>query len=349
MSKIRIGVVGTGIFSYNHINAYRKNPNCEIVAICDKIVDRAISMANELGIPNYYEDYNELIDSGKVDAISIVTPNITHHSIAVKALNSGINVLCEKPPAMSAAQAMEMAEAAKANNKVLMYGFIRRFGENARVLKNFIDNGELGNIYYAKTGVLRRCGFPGGWFGKKDLSGGGPLIDLGIHVLDLCLYMMGSKPVSVFANTSNVMGNRFNIKKKSDRVINPNDSYDVEDFANVLVKFDNGASLFLETSWTMHIKSDEVYVRFFGDKGGATLEPSLEIFSENLDVMTDIKPAIDYPSFDFADAISSEINHYVDCILGRAKCICNHEAGVTIMKLIDAIYESAESGKLVTV
>lgn len=350
MSKVKIGIIGLGSLSAIHFNAYKNNPNAEVVAVCDSFGDRAIQRAAELGIKEAYTDYKEMFRKSGIDAVSLITSNNAHASIAIDALEAGIHVLCEKPPALNADEAIRMKEAADKNGKLLMFGFVRRFAQNSEVLNEYIKKGELGDIYYVKTGCLRRCGNPGGWFANSSISGGGPLIDLGVHIIDLAMYLMGKpKPVKILGNTSKKIGNRANINgisrykaAVSDTAIN-----DVEDFANALINFDNGASLYVETSWVMNIKEDTMYMDLFGDKGGAMLEPDFEIYSEKNDYLVNIKPVMDSYSFDVEKSFGAEIDHFIDCIVNGTSCICPAEDGVTVMKVLDAIYESAKTGEAV--
>ena len=352
MKKLRVGVIGTGGIAEYHLEAFRNNPAVEITALCDRNSARTVQKANEIGIKEVFDDYRIMLKSENVDAVSITTWNNTHAPIAIAVLNAGKHVLCEKPPALNASEAIEMEEAAKLNGKLLMFGFVRRFAQNTQVLREFIGRGQLGEIYYAKTGFLRRCGSPGGWFANKEISGGGPLIDLGVHIIDLAIYLMGKpRPISVFGNTNGKLGNRANIKgvswyKAADY---ESDKNEVEDFANAVVRFDNGASLYIETSWAMNIKSDMLYMDLFGDRGGAKLEPEFEIYGEQDGYMTNIKPVLDSYSFDFKKAFAAEIDHFVDCIMNGTECICPAEDGVAIMKVLDAIYESAKTGNAVKV
>lgn len=350
MKKIKVGVIGTGSLANYHINGYRSNQNVEITALCDSNGDRARKKAMELNIAEYYNDYNEMLRSENIDAVSVITWNNTHAPITIAALNAGKHVLCEKPPALNAAQAIEMQEAAKKADKLLMFGFVRRFAQNTQVVKEFVNSGELGKVYYAKTGCLRRCGSPGGWFANREISGGGCLIDLGVHIIDLSMYLMGKpKPVSVFGNINSSVGYRANIKGISwyKSVDYGSTINEVEDFANTIIKFDNGACLYVETSWAMNIKSDTLYLELFGDKGGARLEPELEIFGEKNDYLIDFKPILDSATFDFDRTFAAEINHFVDCILYGTPCLCPSEDGVTIMKILDAVYESSKTGDIV--
>ncbi len=350
MKKIRVGIIGTGSLAGFHINAYRSNPLAEISAVCDSNAERARQKAAELGVRNAYEDYREMLKSDEIDAVSVVTWNNSHALITIAALEAGKHVLCEKPPALNAQEAEAMYEASKKNRKLLMFGFVKRFSQSVRAVKEFIDKGDLGSIYYAKTGYLRRCGNPGGWFVTKSISGGGPLIDLGIHIIDLSMYLMGKpKPVSVFGNTYDCVGSRSNIKgvsryKAADYGIRNNE---VEDFANAMIKFENGASLYFETSWTMNIEKDITYCRLCGDKGGADVEPEITIYTEKHNYLVNSRPVLDNYSFQTEQAFTAQINHFVDCIANGTPCICPAEDGVTIMKILDAVYESAGTGDVV--
>jgi len=350
MRKIRVGIIGAGSLSEYHVEAYRRNPAVEIAAVCDSNMERALNKAKEWDVQAVYSDYNEMFALSSLDAVSIITCNNTHAPIAISALNAGINVLCEKPPAINAAEALQMKEAADRNNRLLMFGFVRRFAQNTQFVKEIIENGLLGNIYYAKTGILRRCGNPGGWFANKAISGGGPLIDLGVHIIDLAIYLMGRpKAVAVFGNTSIYPGDRKNIKGISRYV--PADAEtqesNVENFANAIIRFDNGSCLYVETSWTMNIKSDTFYMDLFGDRGGACIGPKTEIYSEQNNYLVDIKPVLEDYFFNMNNSFMAEINHFVDCVTRGAPCLCPAEDGVQIMKIIDAVYTSAKTGELV--
>lgn len=350
MGKLKVGIIGTGSLANFHIEAYRSIPGVEITALCDNNILRARQSAEVFGIEETYDDYKKMLASSNIDAVSVITWNNTHAPITIAALEAGKHVLCEKPPALNCDEAKKVEEAARKSGKLVMFGFVRRFAQNTILLKEFIEKGDLGELYYIKTGFLRRCGNPGGWFAVKDISGGGPLIDLGVHVIDLAIYLMGRpKPVSVFGSTYNRIGNRSNIRgiscyRAADFGSTENE---VEDLAHAVVKFDNGASLFVETSWALNTKSDTFYMDIFGDKGGAQLEPNLEIFSERNNYLLDIKPLLNNYSFDFKEAFGNEIRHFVDCLLNNTQCICPAADGVTVMKIIDAIYESSRTGELV--
>ncbi len=349
---MKVGIIGTGNLAELHMKSYKKNSDVEITAVCDFNLERAKQKADEFGAKEVYQDYKDMLAKSDIDAVSVCTWNNTHAPITIDALNAGKNVLCEKPPALSAQQAMDMEKTAHKNRKLLMYGFVRRFEEKTRLLKQMIDDGDLGEIYYIKTGYLRRLGNPGGWFAKKEISGGGPLIDLGVHMVDLAMFLMSKpNPVSVFGNTFYKVGNMAGVKgtsawKAADFQNNINE---VEDMANGLIKFENGSSIYLETSWTSHIKKDTTYLEVFGSKGGAVLEPELEIYTVKNQHLTDFKPILKGGGFDFDGCFSAEIDHFTDCVVNGIECTCTAQDGVRIMKVLDAIYASSETGQLIDV
>ncbi|WP_407271576.1 Gfo/Idh/MocA family protein [Radiobacillus sp. PE A8.2] len=346
-TTLKIGVIGTGSISTAHLNAYAKNDDVTVVAICDLNEKRAKAVAETYGATKVYTDYKELLADNDIDAISICVWNNLHAEISVAALDAGKKVLVEKPLSMTVEQAKEVEAAVHRNNQLLQVGFVRRYSSNTKLLKDFIDNGELGEVYYAKASCLRRLGNPGGWFADKERSGGGPLIDLGVHVIDICWYLMGCPKVkSVSGNIYNKLGNRSNIKnlsfyKAADYDASKNT---VEDMANALIRFENGASLLVDVSFTLHAKKDEIAVKLYGDKGGAELEPELFIVSEKHDTILNVSPQVDNLSFDFAQGFQNEIDHFVNCCLGKAETLSPVEHGVEMMKILTGIYESSEKG-----
>jgi Predicted dehydrogenases and related proteins len=351
MKKIKVAIIGTGSISNLHMIGYKDLDYVEVVAACDINRERVENFAQKYDIPNVFTDYNEMLKMKDIDAVSVTTWNNVHAPAAIAALKAGKNVLCEKPLALNAAQAEEMVAAAKESGKLLMVGFCRRFGENARALKNFIESGELGKIYYAKTGCLRRWGNPGGWFSDKKRSGGGPVIDLGVHVIDLVRYLSGKPRVtSVTASTFNYVGMKPEVKGILKYNSADYSEYnDVEDCATALIKFDNGMTLFFETSWVQHIKEDSLYLEMYGDKAGARLEPDVELYEDKGNYMTNVKPIIGASGNSFEHNFKEEIKHFVDCVANGTQCLNPGEDGVEIMKILDAIYESAATGHEVIV
>ncbi|QGH36623.1 gfo/Idh/MocA family oxidoreductase [Gracilibacillus salitolerans] len=346
MSKVRVGIVGLGSISDMHIQGYLKNQDAELFAVCDMNEARAKQTAEELGVTHYYTDYQEMLSNNEIDAVSICTWNNTHAEIAMAALNAGKNVLTEKPLCKTVEEALAIEEAVRNNpDQFLQIGYVRRFGTNTQVLKRFIDHGELGDIYFSKATCLRVLGNPGGWFADKERSGGGPLIDIGVHVIDLCWYLMGKPKVqSVSGNTYHKLGNRSNIEYKSFYKAADYDAKQnsVEDLANAIIRFENGASLMVDVSFSLHAKKEEIRVSLHGDKGGAEIEPQLEIFTEKNNIMLNSTPQIDHLTFDFAQGFQNEIDHFVNCVKGEEETIAPVEDGVEMMKILTGVYKSSK-------
>lgn len=349
--KIKIGIIGTGGISHMHMVGYTSFDNVEVTAACDLDSSRLEAFGSKYGIGKLYGDYNEMLSKEELDGVSICTWNNSHAPIAIAALKAGKNVLCEKPMAMNVKEAEEMRDAAKRAGKLLMIGFVKRFGKETGICREFIDKGHLGDIYYAKASYLRRCGNPGGWFADIKRSGGGPLIDLGVHVIDQVRYLMGKpKAVSVSAVTFNNIGLRYDIKGIARYKAADYNSYcDVEDMASALIRFDNGAALAVETSFSLNIKEDSGNLELFGTKAGARLEPKLEIYSQMEDYLVDISPRYHKGDKVFDEIFTGETAHFVDCIANGTECISPAQDGVELMKILEAAYTSAKAGKEVVI
>lgn len=330
---MKVGIVGTGIGRV-HAGGYKKCEDVEIKTICDVDSERAEKFAAEFDVKNICNDYKELMADDEIDAVSICTPNALHAPIAMAAFEAGKHVICEKPISTNTADARKMVEAAKKSGKIFMMGFNNRFRGDTQLLKKCIENGDLGEIYYAKTGWLRRKGIPGmgGWFTTKAMSGGGPLIDLGVHVLDLALWLMGNpKPVYVMGSSYAKFGPE--IAKKN------GGTYDVEDLATGMVRLENGATVFVEASWASHVERERIYTQLIGTKGGAEVDP--------LRIYTDINGStanvdLTYPN---VSGHEMEIVHFVECVREGKTPIATGEHGLHIQLILDAIYESTVTGK----
>ncbi|WP_169090939.1 Gfo/Idh/MocA family protein [Paenibacillus sp. PL91] len=347
MKPVQIAVIGNGSISSSHLDSYKKNPNANIYAVCDLNEERARAAAEKYGAEKIYTDYRELLADPVIEAVSICTWNNTHAEISIAALNAGKHVLVEKPLCRTVEDALLVQEAVNKSGKLLQVGFVRRYDTNAQLLRAMADRGEFGEIYFAKASTLRRLGNPGGWFSDIERSGGGPLIDIGVHVIDLCWYMMGRpKPVSVSANTYHKLGNRSNVKNLSFYQAADYDAAKntVEDMANALIRFENGASLLVDVSFTLHAKSNETAVKLYGEKGGFEIDPETVIVTEQNDTILNIYPQTDNKGFDFVGAFQNEINHFIDCVSNGTQPISPVEDGVEMMKILVGIYESAAKG-----
>ncbi len=353
MKKLRVGLVGAGNIANAHLAQYRNNPNAEVVAVCDINAERRNRMADTFGIPYRFENVHDMVKCPDLDAADVCVWNNAHAECSIAALNAGLDVLCEKPMAMNTAEAEAMLEASKKNGKLLMIGFVCRHDHRAKIAKDFIEKGLLGDIYYAKATYLRRNGNPGGWFCDKSKSGGGPLIDIGVHPLDLTRYLMGNpKPVSVYAVTSDLLhkeraGLKTSVEWHPDDSNLMKDICDVESNAVGIIRYDNGASTLLETSYALNCEPMNGRV-LFGTKGSINLD-TMKIMSEMNGFMTDVS-LVDLKSYyDTTGMFQAEINHFVDCCLNGTPCIAPAEDGVVIMKILDALYESARTGKSVDI
>lgn len=348
MGKIGIGVVGAGSISNMHVSNYAANPHVELRAICDVNRERAEQMAAQYQARVVYTDYKELLANPEIDAVSICTWNDTHAEIAIAALEAGKHVLSEKPLCQTVEQALQIEAAVRKSGKIFQMGFVRRFDNNAQLAKKFVDHGELGEIYYAKASCLRRLGNPGGWFADKQRSGGGPLIDIGVHIIDLSWYLMGRPKIkSVSGAVHYKLGNRANVQgldfyKAADYDASRNN---VEDLATALIRFENGATLVVDASFTLHAKGDEVCLKLFGDKGGLEVDPALIMVSEKYDTIVNLQPQLNSAHLDVMTAFRNEIDHFVDCIRTGSTPLSTIEDGVEVMKMLCAIYESGATGR----
>lgn len=347
--KIRVGVIGVGNISEVHIAGYKKDPRAELVAFCDINADRLKEKGEKHSVTKLYTDVDEMLKNEQLDAVSVCTWNAAHAPCTIAALNAGVNVLCEKPMAMNVDEANAMCDAAKRSGKLLMIGFVRRFGNDCAVVQDFLNEGYFGDLYYAKATYLRRHGCPGGWFGEKAKSGGGPLIDLGVHVIDLVRFIMGNpKPISVYGATFNKIGDRPGIKKGDDAYASSTQSnkdiFDVEDLATAMIRFDNGAVLSIEASFSLNIEKDEGKIELFGTKAGAKIDPELTLYSDQAGYMTNTTIATG-TALSFNGLFENEISHYLSCVSGEVKeCRAPAKDGVALMSILQAIYESARTG-----
>ena len=350
---MKLLVVGGGGREHAIIRSLRKNPNVEVYAFCDIRKDRLKEMGEKYGVTRLYTDKDVMLrELPELDAVSVCTWNSQHAPCTIAALKAGKHVLCEKPMATSAKGAEEMKKAAEESGKLLMVGFVRRFGNDCAIVKDFIDHDYFGDLYYAKATYLRRNGSPGGWFGDKKMSAGGPLIDLGVHVIDLTRYLLGNpKPVSVYGAVFHKLGDRHELKDKKGYTASSatgKEEFNVEDLATAMIRYDNGAVVSVEASFSLNIKQDEGKIELFGTKAGAKLDPELELYSQQNGYMNNVQLCMP-TALSFDGLFEQEINHYIDCLVHGTPCKAPAEDGITLMKILDAIYESASTGHEVVI
>lgn len=333
------------------MRGYATCPDVEVVACADIAQERAQKFAEEFAIPRAYGDYRAMLMNERLDAVSVCTPNYAHCEPTVVALEAGLHVLCEKPIAMNVAEAERMVEAARRTKRMLTIGHHFRFVPFMRFLKRRIDEGMLGEVYYGRSHALRRRGVPGwGEFHIRAKSGGGPLIDIGVHALDCILWLMGSpQPVTVTGRTYTMFGNR--VTYYSAWGDYKREDFDVEDFAAGFVRFSNGATLSLAASWASHIEHNEDFSQVvLGDRGGLVVRPfgtaaGAKILSARDEALLDIVPS----GFPENQPHVEEIQHWVACLRGEAEPLVKPEECVNVQRIIDGIYRSSELGREIRV
>lgn len=351
MKKLKLVVIGCGgIAKYSHLPALTEINEVEVVGLCDIKIEKAEALAEKFNIKKVYTDYKEILEDEEIDAVDICTPNYLHSIIAVEALKKGKDVFCEKPDAVSVEEVLKMKTASEESGKLLMVMRNNRYRNDTQFLKKYIEDGNLGEIYAAKCGWIRRRGIPGkgGWFTTKDQSGGGPLIDIGVHMIDVTIWLMGNPtPISVtgstfckFANNDNG-GDSIHSKfgeAKADGI------FDVEDLAMGFIKFDNGACLSIEFSWASNIDNEKNYFDLLGTNQGASChqDGKIKIAGESNGITTDIIPNIPIQE---DSSHGRNLQHFVNCILHDEKPQFVPQQGVNIIKILEALYKSAESGR----
>jgi len=339
MSKLRIGIIGVGgIAQGRHIPAFQSfSDDCEITAVSDVNKERAQEVATTHQIEHVFEDYHEMFHH--VDAVCICTPNKFHAEITIAALEAGVNVLCEKPMALSAEECERMLEASRRSGKVLAIAYHYRFMQNSQAAKQLME--EVGTPLVTRVQALRRRKVPGwGVFTNKSLQGGGSLIDYGCHLLDLAIWLMGS-PKHVEVN-----GSTYNVLSKTPNGVNQwgtfdHETFDVDDHVTAYIKFENGASLLLETSWAANILDDQEHVSISGADGGLSVFP-LELYTAKNGMLMNSQAAW-VPGED--DPGKAQAKNFIDACRGEAELVVKPEEALQVSQIIDEIYQSAERTK----
>ncbi|MBU7217919.1 Gfo/Idh/MocA family oxidoreductase [Staphylococcus gallinarum] len=354
--KLNIGIIGCGgIANGKHLPSLEKISEASLVAFCDIDKAKAQLAAETYGSDDskVYEDYRDLLADKTIDIVHICTPNNTHKSITVDALDAGKHVMCEKPMAKTTDEAREMINAAKRNKKKLTIGYQNRFRGDSQYLRKVTQRGDLGEIYFSKAHAIRRRAVPTwGVFLDEEKQGGGPLIDIGTHALDLTLWMMDNyEPESVMGSTFHKLGQQEN-------AANAWGSWDpkqfnVEDSAFGFIKMKNGATIILESSWALNsLEVDEAKCSLSGTQGGADMKDGLRIHGEDLGTLYTSQIEIDNPGVDFFDSESideaeEEARAWVQCIIDDTEPIVKPEEALVVTQILEAIYHSAKTGKAV--
>lgn len=359
MTPLRAGVIGLGWAGQQHMTGYLQDDRTELVALCGLESDRLVRFGDEHAVEQRYTDWQAMIAEAELDVLSVCTPTALHAPMAIEALAAGVHVLSEKPMAENAGNASAMVDAAKTNDRVLDVTFNHRRRGDVVAAKRIVDQGVLGKVYYAKAGWLRRAGIPGlgSWFTEKALAGGGPMMDLGVHMLDIALHLMGEPTVTtVTGSTYAEFGPRglggASSKAGGNKWSGGGDAaFEVEDLATAFVRLSDSSTLLLETSWASFIPEDQIYCTLYGTEGGAHvswsqpggLDRSLQVWTDVHGVPAELKPDVGVGAghaacvADFVTKVSSEDweEHRGQQALNRAL-------------IIDACYASASAGAEVT-
>ncbi|GGN10427.1 oxidoreductase [Dyadobacter beijingensis] len=339
MSILKAAIIGGGhIADQNHLPALAKLPErVQVVSICSRDINKARALADKHGIPFAYDKADEMYQAeGRPDIVINCTANNLHYPFTTQALENGCHVFCEKPPAMNAAQANEMADLARQKGLILAYNFQRRHSPEYTALKNYHSLGKLGEVYHIKAHYLRRRGIPGwGNFTNKAIQGGGAMIDLGVHILDLALGLTGYQlPARVVANTYDFIGKAGGKGLKGSW--NP-ESFEVEDACFAYLSFPGNVSMMLSTSFALNMEEEDVVnLEVFGTKGGAKLYP-LSVHTEIAGELADIR----FPHLGDVDIQLENTIAFLDLCEGKPANICDAAQGAVLQSIVEQIYQSA--------
>ena len=358
MDKLKIGIIGCGgIANGKHMPALKKEAKrAEMVAFCDIIPERAEAAAEKYGTPDakVYTDYRELLKDDSIDVIHVCTPHRSHCEISVAALEAGKHVMCEKPMAKTAADAEKMLEAARRTGKKLTIGYQNRCRADSLLLKSIIEKGDLGEIYLGKANAIRRRAVPTwGVFLNEYEQGGGPLIDIGTHALDLTLWMMDNyKPKMVVGQTFKKLGDQ----KDTGNAWGDWDpeAFTVEDSAFGFIRMENGAVIELESSWALNTRrSEEATTTLCGTKAGADMHDGLWINRVEWGKQVEIKPNLSAGGVAFYDGVGSgdpadvECHQWLSAVINDTEPLVKPEQALTVTRILEAIYTSAKTGEAV--
>jgi predicted dehydrogenase len=347
--KLRVAIIGCGGISEMHLRVLEKFPDVEIVAGVDTNPNRLKVMEEKFKIADLFSDWKKMLKEVKPDAVNICTPNAVHSAPAIDSAKAGCHVMVEKPMAMTPDECRAMIDAAKKANKKLSVGFQYRYHPSTQFLVRARDDGQFGNVMFVKCQALRRRGIPNwGVFGQKHLQGGGPMIDIGVHVIEMAHYVMGSpKPVAAAANTWTYLGD----KPSKVSSMWPNwdyKTYTVEDMAIGQIRFDNGAIMQIEASFAAHIKEDVWNFSLSGEKGGCQWDPPM-VFTDRAGTMVNESPAFLSKESDFQSLFALKLRNWVDACLKGTELTAPGEAGLAVQKILDGVYRAADAGREVEI
>lgn len=343
---LRAGVVGLGWAGQQHMKGYAACADTDLVAICGFEDDVASTLGERFDVGQTYRSIDDLLTNAELDVVSIATPTALHAPMAIRALDAGVHVLSEKPIAESAERAREMVAAAERNGRVLDVSFNHRRRGVVAALKAALDEGLLGDVYYAKVGWVRRRGIPGlgSWFTRKATAGGGPFMDIGVHMADIALHLLGEPSITTVTASAYAEFGPRGMGSWTPNV-GPAAEYDVEDLATTFCRLGTGATLILEASWAQWVAHDLSFVDLYGTEAGAHLEWGSPATGDagRLVVMTEVKghPAEITPEIRPSGGHDACIDDFVRLVRADGSTSAHGELLVRRAELIDAAYTSA--------
>ena len=335
-APVRCAVIGLGM-GRNHARSFLESPDSELVALADLDEKRLEGFADEVGKDALFTDYSTMLKEARPDLVMVALPNFLHKPVTIEALEAGCHVICEKPMAMTVAEAEEMAAAAEASGKQFGINFSQRFSAEHRALLELSESGALGEVYHGYCSWTRRDGFPGfgGWFGQKKLSGGGPLIDLGVHRIDRAMSLMGYPTVQSVQGTTH---KKIGIPRAEEQ----GKAFDVEDFATGFVRFTNGASLLFEVSWGGHQGDKEMQaMRIVGTDGAIESQSKKGHFHHYR--RGDVFYSAEVKTEQFK--ARNSMQEMVDCLIQGRIFGGTPMHGIQVQRILNGLYESAETGR----
>ena len=349
--KMKLGIIGMGSIGNVHAQAYAAVGQTDLVAVCDIVPAKLAAAKARYNVPQAFEDYHDLLATD-VEAVIVAVPNAVHHPAAVAALRAGKNVLLEKPMALNAKLGADIVAEAKKAKRVLQIGMIWRQDPAAQLVHEYVKKGVFGKVYHLRAVLTRRRGIPGlgGWFTTKAMSGGGPMIDLGVHWFDISMWMSGLwKPTSVSAKTYDVFGPRMKKYVYVDMWAGPpkfDGVFDVEDYSTGFIRFGKDATLSFEISWAGNNES-QGYVEVLGTEAGVKVleDRPLVLLTEHNGRVADITPRLPRGPQKF----EAQARTFVAACRGEAPPAAPGEQGVTVMKVLDAVFASSKANKEVPI
>jgi len=326
MEKVKIGVIGLGgVAQLVHLPNFAKIPNAELTAVAEVNRNRLLTISDKFNVKQRFSNHSDLLEKSDVEAVIIATPTSTHKDIAIDCLNAGKDVLIEKPMARTYAEAKQIVDAAKKNKRKLMVGMNLRYRPDTMLLRSFINSNEIGEPFYVKCGWIRKQSSSEKWFTKKEESGGGVIIDLGIHIMDLALWLLD------YPEISSVSAQNFHHYTKS-----------VEDTSISCIKCKNSSVINMEVSWSLPVEKDHFFLEVYGTKGSFSINP-FKLYKKVENDYINLTPTqVDNPTVLFKKSYLNELKSFIGAVNGLNPVFSPGEESMQRMKIIEAMYESAE-------